>query len=313
MGIAFIVNPMAQAGQARQKWGEMLPAVRKHFPEAIVILTEGPGDATKKVRVLIQGGGIKTFVAVGGDGTINEVVNGFFNEGDVRKELLSPDLSLGVISLGTGGDFVRSLRLGKTFEENLGIIAQGYERPMDLCEARFEDFERKPRHRVFINMATTGLGGLTVLLVSKKLKKLGGRISFLLGALEAMVRYRPRVISVGDESGTLYSENSCLVAIANSEFCGGGMNMAKGTPFDDGKLLVVAIPWKLRLLCLFPLIYFGWHLRLRSVRTFMLEEFHLRSDGHDTTLELDGEALGYLPLTARVMKHAIRVIEKAPA
>jgi len=102
----LIVNPKSQGGRLGKRWKELADTIGRAFPfeEAI---TQGPGDATRLTREALRGGAERV-VAIGGDGTINEVVNGFFDEAGLA---IAPAASFAVIPFGTGGDFRRTVNM----------------------------------------------------------------------------------------------------------------------------------------------------------------------------------------------------------
>ena len=112
----LVVNPQSQGGRLGKRWKDIADTIGRAFPfeEAI---TEGPGDATRLTREALRGGAERV-VAIGGDGTINEVVNGFFDE---RGAAIAADASMAVIPFGTGGDFRRTVQL-PTEEERFGML-----------------------------------------------------------------------------------------------------------------------------------------------------------------------------------------------
>ena len=121
-----VVNPKSQGGRLASRWTEVAETLGRAFPFDEVI-TQGPGDATRLTREALRAGAERV-VAIGGDGTINEVVNGFFEDGVA----IAPEASLGVIPYGTGGDFRRTLALPTHLEDAARVIRDNQRKRIDL-------------------------------------------------------------------------------------------------------------------------------------------------------------------------------------
>src|SRR5947208_2252248 len=121
-----VVNPKSQGGRLGKRWAELADTIGRAFPfeEA---MTKGPGDATKLAREALRGGAERV-VAIGGDGTINEVVNGFFDDAGAP---IAPDASFALIPFGTGGDFRRTFRLPTEVADAAAVIARNQRRKID--------------------------------------------------------------------------------------------------------------------------------------------------------------------------------------
>src|SRR5439155_6178449 len=122
-----VVNPKSQGGRLGKRWAELAETIGRAFPFEPV-MTAGPGDATKLAREALRGGA-QRIVAIGGDGTINEVVNGFFDE---TGAAIAPDASFGLIPFGTGGDFRRTMGIPKEFADAVAVIAANHRRKIDV-------------------------------------------------------------------------------------------------------------------------------------------------------------------------------------
>src|SRR3954463_2852491 len=154
-----IVNPKSQGGKLGKRWTEVAETLGRAFPFDEV-MTQGVGDATRLAREALQGGA-ERIVAIGGDGTVNEVVNGFFVEG----KPIAPDATLGLIPYGTGGDFRRSINVPMDIAEAAAVIAAGHRKKIDVGKLGFIDLEGKPATRMFANIASFGVSGVVDRLV----------------------------------------------------------------------------------------------------------------------------------------------------
>src|SRR5690606_9874939 len=155
--IRVIVNPHAGNGRARAAWPSIELAMRQAGMAFDTVVTPRPLEATVLARQALLGGA-ETIVAVGGDGTVNEVVNGFFDDGVA----IAPDARLGVICCGTGSDFIRSLGLPRG-QAAVAFIAEAATQTIDLGQVSYRGTEGRRHERLFANVGDLGLGGETAL------------------------------------------------------------------------------------------------------------------------------------------------------
>ncbi|HEY8429087.1 MAG TPA: diacylglycerol kinase family protein [Sandaracinaceae bacterium] len=299
----LVLNPRAGAGAA----GERLPALRRALEEAgarfDVALTGGPRDATRIVRDALERG-VRGIAVVGGDGTLNEAVNGFFDE---RGEPIAPEAWLGPLPCGTGGDFRRTLGIGKRVGPMVTRMLWARPRRVDVGWLVYTDDEGRTAQRAFLNIASFGMSGLIVRLVNEGPKWMGAKPSFLLGTYRGIVRHRNQRVRVTLDDGEPREHAPLTVAVANGRFFGGGMQIAPRAEIDDGFFDVVSLdmsPWES--LALTTAIYRGTHLarpdvtctRARRVRAEPL-------DGERVLIDLDGEGPGMLPATFEIRPRAL--------
>jgi diacylglycerol kinase family enzyme len=179
--VVIVVNPRSQGGALGRRWPELADTIRRSLPFEDV-MTKEPGDATRLTAEALRGGA-EIVVAVGGDGTINEVTNGFF-AGGVR---LGTDAALGILPFGTGGDFVRSVKIDKRWDAAVANLARGHRRRIDVGRVDHRVRTGGDAVRMFLNIGSFGLSGVTDRMVNTSRKRLGGKISFFLGATRAML------------------------------------------------------------------------------------------------------------------------------
>jgi YegS/Rv2252/BmrU family lipid kinase len=271
-------------------------------------MTSGPGDATRLAREAVEAG-IDTVVAVGGDGTTNEVVNGFF-DGDRARTTTT---ALAVLPFGTGGDFIRSIGLSRDTRVAARALAGRQVRTIDVGHLELTGRDGAPQARTFINIASFGVSGLVDEYVNQTSKRLGGRLSFMLATARAGFTYdnqRVRLVFDGDSAGAV-DVTVYLVAVANGRYFGGGMQIAPKAELDDGQFDVVAMGdvSKWELLRHGRRVYNGTHLELdkvshRRARAVRAEPV----GGEPVRLDVDGETPGVLPATFRLLPGALRLV-----
>jgi diacylglycerol kinase (ATP) len=304
--LLFIVNPTSARGTTRRMWAE----ARRELLQLGIAFTEHvtsrPGEAVTVTRQALRQG-VSRVVAVGGDGTLNEVVNGYL---DADGQAVNPSASLGLLPSGTGSDFRRSLGL-KANSEALSALTSSHTIIIDAARAVFRDQHGADASRCFINVASCGLGGEVAALVNQwRLtlpRWLGGRARFLAAAVSALRQYRNVPVRVRLDGEREFHLNSNLLVAANGRFAGGGMMLAPWAELNDGLLDVILIAGATRLDVLkeLPRIQRGAYLENPKVTATRARELTIISDV-PLALDLDGEPVGYTPMYLTVLPSAIR-------
>lgn len=303
--IRVLLNPKAGAGAALHKLSLLREALRRQGLDHDVAQTSRPGDAEHLAR-LAREDGVKTLAVVGGDGTMNEVVQAYLDtEG---APIGGP--SLAVIPAGTGGDFKRSLGLSGNLEEAVGRLRLPA-RPVDLGALQVTDHRGSPVIRAFLNITSFGVGGRTDQLVNEGPKWLGGKPAFFLGSLRATLGYRNQSARIKID-GQLFHEGPIFnVAIANGRYFGGSMLVAPHASINDGLFDIVALgdlslPEKFAIA---KPLYEGTHLDHPKVfegRGRIIEAEPL-SPNDPILIDMDGETPGRIPLHAQVLPGALQI------
>ncbi len=303
----LVVNPQSQQGALGQRWPQLSRQIRRHlvFDE---VHTRGPGDATRLAREALEAGA-EQVVAIGGDGTINEVVNGFFKDG----RPVAPEAALGLLPFGTGGDFRKTVHVPKDVERAAAILASGRRRRIDLGMLEYTTDDGGRARRIFANIASFGISGVVDRLVNESSKRLGGRLSFMVGTAKATMSYtNQRVRLVFDnDSGSAVEMLINTVAIANGRYFGGGMRIAPHAELDDGLFDVVALgDLGLRDFVLHGRrIYAGTHLGMDKISHRRARRIDAEPIGSDRVeLDVDGETPGRLPATFQVVPQALNLV-----
>ena len=297
-----IVNPASAAGATGRRWDRIARLLRSSLGDFEHVLTRAPGEATTLSRAALRGG-YEMIVSVGGDGTLNEVVGGFF-QGSMP---VSAAAALGVVALGTGADFGRTL--GQVDLESACARLRGREtRPIDLGLARFSGHDGAPTTRIFINVASFGVGGLVARLVSPRLKVLNGRLAFSIATLRALAAYREPIVTLEFDGMPARSLAITNCAFGNGRFFGAGMQVAPAALLDDGEFDVTI--WTgfgvIDFIRKRRTLYDGSHLREPGAQTLRARRATATS-GSPVLLEIDGESAGKLPLRLEVLPAALRL------
>jgi len=298
-----IVNPAAGYGRALRRWPSIARALVAAGVRFDTVVTDGPGDATAYARRALRSG-FETIVAVGGDGTANEVVNGFFD----GEEPIAPRGRFGLIPAGSGGDLARTLGLrGDAPYRALG--PDGRTGVIDLVRVRYTAFDGRPGMRYFANSGDLGIGGETVAALRTGTKRLGGFIAYLVAAVRAILHHRARTLTYWIDDGPPTSELVDTIFVTNGRFIGGGMRLAPAAVIDDGILdgLVLRRVSRIELLLrLLPAIYRGAHLRHPAVKYFRARRIRVEAD-EPVLLQIDGEQPGMAPAEFEIVPAALRI------
>lgn len=289
----------------------MWAAAREKFSSAGIsfdeYVTSRAGEATEVVRSeLIEG--TANIIAVGGDGTMAEVVNGYFDE---RGNIIDSQSALGLLPSGTGSDFRRSLRM-RTDSELIKALLTSETRAVDVGRAEFHDRQGKSVTRMFINVASFGLGGDTSALVNEWRERLphwiGGRARFAAAAIAALRRYKNVCLSLMID-GRAMEINSNLIVVANGRFAGGGMMLAPHAELDDGLLDVILTDGvtKFDIVRELPRIQRGAHLKNPKVTEIRAREISIEAS-QPLAIDLDGEMVGTTPARLTVLPSAVRFL-----
>ena len=288
-----IFNPVAKGNKARH-FRAHLDEIARH---ATLKQTRCAGDAKALAAEAVREG-IETIVAAGGDGTLNEVLNGI-GEADGFERC-----RLGVLPLGTVNVFARELKIPLKLEPAWQIIRNGNERRIDLPFAEHGTTPRTER-RWFAQLAGAGLDARAIELVDWQLKKKIGPLAYVWAGLKALMEEKPRLTATWAE-GRLEGQ---LVLIGNGRLYGGDFATFQAAQLDDGKLDV----------CVFERVNFGTLLRCAGplllanrlpesvVRRVQTAGFTL-SGPDSAAFELDGELAGQLPVRFAVVPRGLRVI-----
>ena len=265
----FIVNPTAGSGKTRGYIEFIEDYMRERDFAYKVHITQKPMEATK---IVLENSDFDVCIAVGGDGTANEVAKGIIIRGHG---------SLGIIPSGTGNDLAQALGINMDKNKAMERIFKGNTKEIDLGEAR-EDY--------FFNIASLGFDAWVVKKTNQIKKVVKGKASYVLGVLAGLVTYRSKNISV-DIDGELIHRKATLVAVGNGHSYGGGMKILPMARLDDQLLdiCIVRDISNLKLLILFPSIFKGDHVKYeKHVEFHRGKKIKVQFEGRDL-LNMDGE------------------------
>jgi diacylglycerol kinase (ATP) len=294
MPICVIFNPVAKGGKARRFQQSLDQFGGRGVLQATCAAGDGRVLAAQAVR-----DGFTTIVAAGGDGTLNEVINGIGDEPDGFRRT-----RLGLLPLGTVNVFARELRLPTKLSKAWQIILSGREIPVDI--ARIESqAQTQTQTRYFVQLAGAGLDARAVELVAWRLKQRFGWFAYILAGAQAMKEPQP-TIQLQSALGLTQGQ---MVLIGNGQYYGGNYRLFPDAHYADGRLDVLVlhrVNWLTAMRCLWGSISGRLH-RQPGLEHFQTPSLRLTSST-SVAFQLDGEWAGHLPLSVTVLPRTLRVM-----
>lgn len=310
------------AAKARKGW----PVVRRSLEESRISFdfyeTRQAGDATTRTRAALKSG-VNTIAVIGGDGTLSEAAQGFFEFSKHVNEIpsrINPDACLAILPAGTGDDFARSEMGGREpLDKWIDIFVSYCQSPAEsnvrtvdvlygLCDEYTTPF-------ICLNASTMGIGGETASRVAhqgKFMRRFSGEGRFAAAAIAALAGWRERRVRVSIDDDEVIEGPMNLVGVANALYAGGGMMLSPNAKIDDGKLDVVTATGLSRANVVRELmrIHEGGHVLNPKVRIVQGEGVTIEtfSAGDAMLIEADGNVRGVTPVEFRVMPRTLRFV-----
>jgi YegS/Rv2252/BmrU family lipid kinase len=283
----FIINPVAGNGKGIEYIEKINDEMTKRNQDYDIYISENK----KSIGLYLSNLEKKydAIIGVGGDGTINDIVNNIYNK----------DIKIGIIPLGSGNDFLRNF--DRKFDLNLlldNLIADNYIE-YDIWKAN----ERK-----FFNVFSVGVDG--EILISRNNRKANTKGKYLIMAIKKLIRYRTRDIEVKID-GLKINRKSYLFTVCNGSYFGSGMKIMPGAELNDGELDICIVNHcsKAKILFLFPSIYWGGHLKFKSiVEHYRAKEIEINCR-EKLPLDLDGEIIGETPVKIQISEEKMKMIK----
>jgi diacylglycerol kinase (ATP) len=296
-----IVNPVAGAGKSTSReWPRIERLLKQGGLSFDFQYTEGSGHATELAR-LAASDGYRFLVAVGGDGTINEVANGLLDSTNARTTVL------GVVSTGTGNDFIRSLGIPRDYAGACRHVAGESRLLIDVGRVDFMK-DGKPTSRYFVNSAGVGFDAEVTEASHRMPRFVSNTVPFVLSLLKTLPAYRNKDIRLNID-GRREERRVLSLVVSNGVYFGGGMRIAPEAQLGDRRLDVLTIGdvGKAELLQVFPKVYKGTHITHPKVRMEKAERIMVECDKR-ILLQADGELLGEGPVTFQIVPAALTVV-----
>ena len=294
---AFLVNPASAGGSTGTHWPEIARRAAELGLIGDTLFSERPEHLRELARQAAAGG-VELLVAVGGDGTVNEVVNG------LAAEKASAELA--VIPRGTGVDFVRTFDIPTKLDDALHVVLTGRSRAIDLGRATFRSWSGGEQSSCFANVASAGMSGAIAKRVNES-KSRFAKASYFLATFAVFARWQTSDVRVAVDEVSR-SARMRDVVVANCRYFGAGMEICPEAEPDDGLLdaLLIGDVTKTDLALTLPKIYRGTHLPHPKAELLRGKAVSVDADV-PLPIQLDGEQPGTTPVRFEVLPGALRV------
>ncbi|PCJ54428.1 MAG: hypothetical protein COA70_04700 [Planctomycetota bacterium] len=296
----FVVNAHAAGGRCGKRWAACEPLMRQAFPTGEIQFTQGVGDGTRIAREAVLRGQ-KLIVAVGGDGTLFEVVNGMLSAGSSAV--------LGIWPAGSGADFARGQHIPDQVDAICELISTGTPRFVDVGHIQCVDSDGVAVEKYFLNAADFGIGAKVVERLQKRSRLLPGRSSYLWQTLRTLVTFKNPKVSMEIDGAALDPKIIITVVVANSRYFGGGMCIAPAAKIDDGLLNLVQVGDLGRIEAMRRLqeTFGGQPIDHPDVHYSTCRIIHAASASR-VPIEADGELVGFLPASFEVIPQSLKIL-----
>lgn len=290
--LAVILNPGSGSVQNAE---DIAKAISERLPTAELMQGRQAGDAERDARDAIAKG-FDTIVVAGGDGTLNEVLNGVMEKEAARA-------TLGLLPLGTGNDFARTLGVPLELEAALAIIEEGSVARLDVVRVTATST------RYFLNVSAGGFAGTVNEKMTPEIKANWGPLSYVRGMLEALPELSPYQVELTIDDQAPQHESAFNIALANARFVAKGVPIAPTAEAIDGLLDLVLVRETTlpRLALLVPQILAGGHLESEDVLHVLGRRIAIRATP-PMTFNTDGEIFGDTPCIFEVLPKAVNFI-----
>jgi YegS/Rv2252/BmrU family lipid kinase len=286
----FLVNPASGNGATGKRWPELRRRAAELGLRGEEVLSQFPGHLGRAAA----DAGDSLLVVIGGDGTVNEVVNG----------IAGTDAEVAVLPCGTGEDFGRTHGIPSNFDDAVRVALGGRARTIDLGRVELDS----GASRYFANVGSAGMSGAVARRANAMTKRLGGRATFFYALTREFLAWQNTRVTVELDDGVRREGAMHDVIVANGNWHGGGMRLAPDARQDDGTFDVVTIGDvnKLDFLTTAPKLYSGRYLSHPKVE--LLPSSSVAIDAAEPLpLEVDGEPIGTTPARFEVVPAALRL------
>lgn len=296
----IIVNPQAGAGGSLRKWPTIKNLLKYIGIRFEYSFTEAPGHAIELAKAAAQ----KCFnpiISVGGDGTINEIVNGLYHSGEMAN------INMGIISTGTGSDFIHTVGIPRSYSQACRSLQMSSVRKIDLGCIDYT-INGAPAKRLFINFAGMGFDSEIVRATTNKYKSLGRKPSYLLGLFSTLISHHNQ-IAVFTIDGKRQERKLSEILISNGKYGGGGMLTAPDADPSDGffDVLTIGDLSKPDLIRSLPRIYRGTHITHPKVSVFRASTIEVFSF-NGIPVQADGELISAPPAKFSLLPLALNIL-----
>ncbi len=296
---AFVVNPASAGGSTGRRWPEIARRAAAAGLEGDALISTKAGEVADLTARAV-GEGAKLVVAVGGDGTVFEAVNGLMRAG-------AGDVELALLPRGTGKDYMRTFAIPGDLDKALAIAKDGAVRAIDVGHARYLAWDGTEAESWFANFGGAGISGAIARRADTSSKALGGRASFFWATTTVFMRWSPSQMTVRVD-GEERSGRMLEVLATIGRYAAGGMKVTPDAEPDDGLLdvLLIGDVNKVDFVLTVPKMYRGTHVKHKKVETLRGHTVAIDPE-EPLPITLDGEQPGTTPIVFRVVPSALKL------
>jgi len=302
-----VVNLHAGSKKCERDWPEIKSLLLNAGFDMHIVFTEYQNHAMQLAKSLIEEKGFKKIIVVGGDGTLNEVVNSVFKQNRFR----TMEIQIGLITVGTGNDWGRMYEIPESYEEQVEILKGELFILQDVGVVKYRHASQED-NRYFANIAGMGYDALVAKKTNvMKQKGRGGALVYMINLVSGLFQYKNTQLEIEADGKLVFSGKVFTMSIGICKYNGAGMMQLPFAIPDDGLFDVTVIrkTTKMRVIKNIKNLYDGSFINMREVETFTGKKFTIRSTPSDKLfLETDGESLGHSPLDFEVIPRAAKMI-----
>lgn len=302
----IILNPHAASGKAGRLWTKLEPILWNTLGELVVAVTQRPEEVAQHLDKAYASG-LTRVISIGGDGTNHALVNALADLNEQHPQ--GPPMIYGMLPIGTGRDWARSMGIPFNVEQAAAWIAQAQPHPTDIGMVAYEE-DNKLKRQHFLNIASAGLSGEVDVQVNKVKNRRPW--TFLKATVAAILTYKPRRLQVKLDGESWYEDKAFVAVVANGTTFGHGMKIAPHAQTNDGLFDVVVVDGISRTRALMALrrVYNGSHLTHPAVHFKRANTVEILTEGAGVGLDLDGEHASGQNLTFSVKPGLLHLLSQ---
>ncbi|MFH1542421.1 MAG: YegS/Rv2252/BmrU family lipid kinase [bacterium] len=301
----LVINPTSNSGRAKKKIPRIISLFQEQKLSFDYQVTKQPFEATELAAKAAKEGW-QTVVAVGGDGTICEVISGLLrNSGQKAKT------KFGVLHIGTSPDFNRYHGIPTDLAQAVQVLAKGKSKIIDIGRVEYVDFNKQKKISYFGSNVNIGLGPQIANKANARNRTyLGDFLGTLLAVFQSLAGFRPFDLRVNIDGQYKLFANLLNFTVGKDPYLASGMKVSLPISADDGRLFILSIAKKslLSTLVNLPKLYAGNILEYEAARVSYAKKVIIEAPGPNSLVEFDGDTNGYLPATVEVLPRALEVI-----
>ena len=303
----IVANPASGSGKVRKRWAEIERKLNENNVHFSVHFTKKRGDATAIVKNALHTEGGQNIIGLGGDGTLNEIINGIFQQTAVDPS----SINFTMFAAGTGNDWVKMHKIPSNLDDFIAMLKVGNTAFQDVGQVDYLDAQGDKQQHFFGNAGGLGYDSFVVQSVESVSRKrlVPKKFAYMLHMLKCLYAYKAERVRIHHDGQTT-EDAFYTINFGINKFSGAGMQVTPQAIKDDGLLGFTLIrdisPWKV--LAYMPLLYTGKIGRAREVTLLQVKNIRIESLGKPVFCETDGELVGMSPTEISVLERALRVV-----